>query len=37
MSDFVQQSVDNVKNTIIEGALLTVLIVFLFLGPGAAP
>ncbi len=32
MSDFVQQSVDNVKHTIIEGALLTVLIVFLFLG-----
>ena len=32
MSDFVQQSVDNVKRTIIEGALLTVLIVFLFLG-----
>ena len=32
MSDFVEQSVDNVKTTIIEGALLTVLIVFLFLG-----
>jgi len=32
MSDFVQQSVDNVKRTIVEGALLTVLIVFLFLG-----
>ena len=32
MSDFVEHSVDNVKHTIIEGALLTVLIVFLFLG-----
>ncbi|MFZ5538792.1 MAG: efflux RND transporter permease subunit [Pseudomonadota bacterium] len=32
MADFVQQSVDNVKRTIAEGALLTVLIVFLFLG-----
>src|SRR5512139_486234 len=32
MSDFVQQSVNNVKTTIIEGALLTVFIVFLFLG-----
>jgi len=32
MSDFVENSVDNVKHTIIEGALLTVLIVFLFLG-----
>jgi multidrug efflux pump subunit AcrB len=32
MSDFVQQSVDNVKRTIVEGAALTVLIVFLFLG-----
>ena len=32
MSDFVEKSVDNVKHTIIEGALLTVLIVFLFLG-----
>ncbi len=32
MADFVEQSVDNVKRTIIEGALLTVLIVFLFLG-----
>ena len=32
MADFVEQSVDNVKYTIIEGALLTVLIVFLFLG-----
>jgi hydrophobic/amphiphilic exporter-1 (mainly G- bacteria), HAE1 family len=32
MSDFVQQSVDNVKRTIIEGGMLTVLIVFLFLG-----
>jgi HAE1 family hydrophobic/amphiphilic exporter-1 len=31
-SEFVQQAVDNVKRTIIEGALLTVLIVFLFLG-----
>src|SRR3954451_15365737 len=30
-SDFVQRSADNVKHTIIEGALLTVLIVFLFL------
>jgi multidrug efflux pump subunit AcrB len=32
MADFVEQSVTNVKRTIIEGALLTVLIVFLFLG-----
>ncbi|MCU0764588.1 MAG: efflux RND transporter permease subunit [Burkholderiaceae bacterium] len=32
MADFVEKSVDNVKRTIIEGALLTVLIVFLFLG-----
>jgi len=32
MSDFVENSVNNVKHTIIEGALLTVLIVFLFLG-----
>jgi len=32
MADFVAQSVNNVKATIIEGALLTVLIVFLFLG-----
>ncbi len=32
MADFVEQSVNNVKATIIEGALLTVLIVFLFLG-----
>jgi hydrophobe/amphiphile efflux-1 (HAE1) family protein len=32
ISDFVEQAVDNVKVTIIEGALLTVLIVFLFLG-----
>jgi HAE1 family hydrophobic/amphiphilic exporter-1 len=32
MADFVEQSVDNVKTTIIEGALLTVVIVFLFLG-----
>jgi hydrophobe/amphiphile efflux-1 (HAE1) family protein len=32
MSDFVEQSVNNVKRTIVEGALLTVLIVFLFLG-----
>jgi len=32
MADFVEQSVNNVKTTIIEGALLTVLIVFLFLG-----
>ena len=31
-SDFVQRSADNVKHTIIEGGLLTVLIVFLFLG-----
>src|SRR3989440_10863690 len=31
-SDFVERSADNVKHTIIEGALLTVLIVFLFLG-----
>jgi hydrophobe/amphiphile efflux-1 (HAE1) family protein len=31
-SDFVENSVDNVKRTIIEGALLTVVIVFLFLG-----
>ncbi len=31
-SDFVERSVNNVKRTIIEGALLTVLIVFLFLG-----
>ncbi len=32
MSDFVENSVNNVKHTIVEGALLTVLIVFLFLG-----
>ena len=32
MADFVDQSVSNVKTTIIEGALLTVFIVFLFLG-----
>jgi hydrophobe/amphiphile efflux-1 (HAE1) family protein len=32
MADFVENSVDNVKHTIIEGAALTVLIVFLFLG-----
>ena len=32
MADFVEQSVDNVKRTIVEGAMLTVLIVFLFLG-----
>jgi multidrug efflux pump subunit AcrB len=32
MADFVERSVDNVKRTIVEGALLTVLIVFLFLG-----
>jgi hydrophobe/amphiphile efflux-1 (HAE1) family protein len=32
MADFVEQSVDNVKRTIVEGAALTVLIVFLFLG-----
>ncbi len=32
MADFVKQSVDNVKRTIVEGAMLTVLIVFLFLG-----
>jgi len=32
MADFVEQSVDNVKRTILEGAALTVLIVFLFLG-----
>jgi hydrophobe/amphiphile efflux-1 (HAE1) family protein len=31
-SDFVEHSADNVKYTIIEGGLLTVLIVFLFLG-----
>jgi multidrug efflux pump subunit AcrB len=31
-SDFVKGAVNNVKGTIIEGALLTVLIVFLFLG-----
>lgn len=31
-SDFVEDSVNNVKRTIIEGGLLTVLIVFLFLG-----
>ena len=31
-SDFVERSADNVKITIIEGGLLTVLIVFLFLG-----
>lgn len=31
-SEFVKRAVDNVKITIIEGALLTVLIVFLFLG-----
>ncbi|HOX89368.1 MAG TPA: efflux RND transporter permease subunit [Burkholderiaceae bacterium] len=31
-SDFVASSVDNVKRTILEGGLLTVLIVFLFLG-----
>jgi HAE1 family hydrophobic/amphiphilic exporter-1 len=31
-ADFVERSADNVKITIIEGALLTVLIVFLFLG-----
>ncbi len=32
LSDFVEQAVDNVKYTILEGAALTVLIVFLFLG-----
>ncbi len=32
MADFVERSVNNVKRTIVEGALLTVLIVFLFLG-----
>ncbi len=32
MADFVEHSVDNVKHTILEGAALTVLIVFLFLG-----
>ncbi len=32
MADFVEQSVNNVKATILEGAALTVLIVFLFLG-----
>jgi HAE1 family hydrophobic/amphiphilic exporter-1 len=32
MSEFVEQAVTNVKVTIIEGAALTVLIVFLFLG-----
>jgi len=31
-SDFVENSVDNVKRTIAEGGVLTVLIVFLFLG-----
>ncbi|HEY5898654.1 MAG TPA: efflux RND transporter permease subunit [Burkholderiales bacterium] len=31
-SDFVERSADNVKRTIVEGGLLTVLIVFLFLG-----
>jgi HAE1 family hydrophobic/amphiphilic exporter-1 len=31
-ADFVERSVNNVKRTIIEGAALTVLIVFLFLG-----
>lgn len=31
-ADFVERSVNNVKRTIVEGALLTVLIVFLFLG-----
>jgi hydrophobe/amphiphile efflux-1 (HAE1) family protein len=31
-ADFVERTVNNVKRTIIEGALLTVLIVFLFLG-----
>ena len=31
-SDFVERSADNVKYTILEGGLLTVLIVFLFLG-----
>jgi hydrophobic/amphiphilic exporter-1 (mainly G- bacteria), HAE1 family len=31
-SDFVERSADNVKFTILEGGLLTVLIVFLFLG-----
>ncbi len=31
-SDFVERSADNVRHTIIEGAILTVLIVFLFLG-----
>ncbi len=32
MADFVENSVNNVKRTIFEGAALTVLIVFLFLG-----
>jgi hydrophobe/amphiphile efflux-1 (HAE1) family protein len=32
MADFVDNSVSNVKHTILEGAALTVLIVFLFLG-----
>ena len=32
MADFVEHSVNNVKTTIIEGAALTVLIVFVFLG-----
>ncbi|MGE5338379.1 MAG: efflux RND transporter permease subunit [Gemmatimonadota bacterium] len=32
MADFVEHSVNNVKTTIVEGAALTVLIVFLFLG-----
>jgi len=31
-SDFVEQSIENVKHTILEGGILTVLIVFLFLG-----
>jgi hydrophobe/amphiphile efflux-1 (HAE1) family protein len=32
MADFVEQSVNSVKATVVEGAALTVLIVFLFLG-----
>ncbi len=31
-ADFVERSIENVKHTILEGGLLTVLIVFLFLG-----
>jgi hydrophobe/amphiphile efflux-1 (HAE1) family protein len=31
-SDWIEQSIDNVRHTIVEGGVLTVLIVFLFLG-----